>query len=64
MGDYNEELLQKVEPVFKAVYFVALALSFLACVICFKKSYMANAFLMLECIMRLCEIFVPQAAHY
>lgn len=64
VGDYNQDLLESVEPVFKAVYFVTLALSLLACVICFKKSYMANAFMLLECVIRLCEVFVPQAAHY
>ena len=58
---YNTDLMDPVAEVFRWIIFSLILLSLILCLITYKWRWIANAFLYLECVIRLCALPIPNS---
>ena len=64
MGPYDENIIEPVEPYFRKALSGIIFLSALLCVLCYKWRGIANVFMMLEGLIRLCVVFIPNSVTF
>lgn len=59
VSPYNEEFVDPIKESVRKVLASLIIISALFCVICFKKRSLANAFMVIECLVQISVVFVP-----